>query len=87
MPAPSSFDFSISFVGTSPTISLKVLSAIPFKSPPNRISLARIASVVASVAVDQVGHSFGQSLVRFTRAGIFRVFLFQRFDFLLSTKT
>ena len=35
-------------VGTSPTISLKVVSAMPSSFPPNKISLARIASVVVS---------------------------------------
>ena len=46
-PSPSSLAFSISTVGTSPTISLKVLSAMPSRPPPNRILLACCASSVA----------------------------------------
>jgi len=37
-------------------------------------------------AVNQIGHRFGQSPVRFARAGIFRVFLFQRLNFFLRQK-
>ena len=48
LPAPSSLPLSISLVGTSPTISLKVVSEMPASSPPKSISLARIASAVAS---------------------------------------
>ena len=45
-----------------------------------------MASAVALRAVNQIGHRFGQGLVRFARAGIFRVLLFQRFDFFLRQK-
>ena len=38
-------------------------------------------------AVDQIGRGLGQRLVRDAGAGIFRVLLFQRGDFLLATGT
>ena len=47
--------YSDATVGTSPTISWKVVSAIPSSSPPNRISLARMASAVMSGWPDAPG--------------------------------
>ena len=42
-----------------------------------------MASAVASRAVDQIGDRLGQRLVRVAGAGIFRVLLFQRGNFVL----
>ena len=85
-PGPFELAFAMSLVGTSPTMSLKVLPEMPSNSPPKRISLARIASAVAFSPWTRSVTALASALCAARRSGFSACCCFQRLDFFRGEK-
>ena len=69
-----------------PTISLKVLSAMPSRPPPNKNLAGAHGLGGGALAVNQIGHGPGQRLVGGARFGLGLMLRGQRGDFLFAQK-